>query len=154
MNPRQTAGDRIDIRQTLTPGRRDLALLEKAFAEYAATRIPDLPDESEDQAFLFSAYAAGQFIGGISGKGYWDGLEIDLLWVDAGHRGRGYGKQLVAAAEDFARDRGAVVAFLKTVEAVDFYQHLGYTVYGRLEDRPIGTLLFHLKKRLDAPPRH
>lgn len=142
----------MEIRQTIAPDRRDLALLEKAFADYAATRIPDLPDESEDEAFLFSAYAQRQFIGGISGKVYWDGLEIDLLWVDANHRGRGYGKQLVAAAEAFARDRGAVIAFLKTVEATDFYRHLGYSVYGTLEDRPVGTLLYHLKKRLDVPP--
>ena len=86
LEPERRAGLRI------APDRRDLALLEKAFADYAATRIPDLPDESEDEAFLFSAYAQGQFIGGISGKVYWDGLEIDLLWVDADYRGRGYGK--------------------------------------------------------------
>ena len=30
----------------------------------------------------------------------------------------------------------------------EFYEKLGYSIYGVLEDRPIGTLLYHMKKRL------
>jgi hypothetical protein len=35
--------------------------------------------------------------------------------------------------------------------AKDFYESLGYTVFGVLEDRPVGTRLLHMKKRLDDP---
>ncbi len=52
----------------------------------------------------------------------------------------------------FGIENGAVISFLKTVEAKDFYQKLGYEVYGVLEDRPIGTSLYHMKKRLTKYP--
>jgi hypothetical protein len=52
-------------------------------------------------------------------------------------------------AEKYAKGNGAVVSFLKTVDAKEFYEKNGYQVYGLLEDRPIGTVLYHMKKRLD-----
>ena len=79
---------------------------------------------------------------------YWNGLEIDILWVDAEYRGLGIGAHLLVEAEKFARDNGAVIAFFKTVEARGFYEKQGYQVYGILEDRPIGSMLYHMKKRL------
>ena len=82
-------------------------------------------------------------------KCFWDGLEIDVLWVDEACRRTGIGSSLLQAVEDEGRRRGAVIAYLKTVMARAFYERHGYTVFGVLEDRPIGTLLFHMKKRLD-----
>ncbi len=46
-------------------------------------------------------------------------------------------------------EQGAVISFLKTVEATGFYEKYDYQVFGILEDRPIGTLLYHMKKQLD-----
>jgi GNAT superfamily N-acetyltransferase len=109
-----------------------------------------LPDESEDRRFLFSAHEELEFVGGISGSVYWDGLEIDTLWVAENYRGRGLGIRLLTEAEKYAREFGAVISFLKTVDAKEFYQKYGYQVYGQLEDRPIGTVLYHMKKRLDG----
>jgi GNAT superfamily N-acetyltransferase len=88
-------------------------------------------------------------IGGVRGNIYWDGIEVELLWVDDAPRRRGIGQALMQRAEAFARERGAVVAYLRTVDARPFYERIGYTVYGVLEDRPIGTVLYHMKKRLD-----
>ncbi|NYH11673.1 hypothetical protein [Pseudomonas moraviensis] len=55
---------------------------------------------------------------------------------------------LLEKAEATGTNNGAVVSFLKTVDAKQFYEQHGYEVYGVLEDRPIGTNLYHLKKRL------
>jgi len=90
-----------------------------------------------------------RLIGGICGSVYWNGLEIDTLWIDADYRGSGIGTRLLTEAEKFARDKGAVIAFFKTVEARGFYEKQGYQVYRVLEDRPIGSLLYHMKKRLN-----
>ena len=139
----------MELRRILSPSAAQLAPLQQKFHEYARDRIPDLPPESADKPFLIGAYRQGRFIGGINGKVYWSGLEIDTLWVDQDFRNRGYGRDLLQAAEAYARDNGAVVAFLKTVEAAGFYQGQGYEIYGTLEDRPPGTLLYHMKKRLD-----
>jgi GNAT superfamily N-acetyltransferase len=114
--------------------------------------LPDLPDESEDVAIhAFARGDDGTLLGGVRANCFWDGLEIDVLWVDDAARRQGVGAALLAAVEHEGRRRGAVVAYLKTVMAKEFYERRGYEVYGVLEDRPIGTLLFHLKKRLDRP---
>ncbi len=139
----------MELQRILSPDADQLLPLRQKFHQYARSRIPDLPDETGDKPFLFNAWEGDRFIGGINGNVYWNGLEIDTLWVDDDYRGRGYGRALLQAAEDFARQHSAVVAFLKTVEAAEFYQKQGYQVFGTLEDRPPGTVLYHLKKRLD-----
>ena len=139
----------VAIEKNLAPDADDLAPLRQRFHEFVQSGMPDLPDENADRHFLFTITNDGELIGGICGSVYWNGLEIDTLWIDERRRGSGYGRALVTEAESYARELGAVIAFLKTVEAVDFYQKLGYGIYGILEDRPIGTRLFHMKKRLD-----
>jgi ribosomal protein S18 acetylase RimI-like enzyme len=56
---------------------------------------------------------------------------IEDVVVDAAHRGRGLGRRLLAAAEAWARGRGAVRLALLADEtnapALDFYDHLGFT---------------------------
>ena len=139
----------VELEKNLAPDESDLAPLHAHFHQFVQSKIPNLPAESEDKHFLFSLKLDDRLIGGICGSVYWDGLEIDTLWVDDRHRGRGHGRRLVIEAEAYARELGAVIAFLKTVEAIGFYQGLGYEIFGILEDRPIGTQLFHMKKRLD-----
>jgi GNAT superfamily N-acetyltransferase len=117
---------------------------------YELSRLPDLPDETEDlPVAAFARDADGHVVGGVQGNVYWNGIEIELLWVDEAHRGRGIGAELMGRVEAFACRRGAVIAYLRTVDARRFYETLGYVVYGTLEDRPIGTVLYHMKKRLD-----
>ena len=140
----------MEIVQLLAPDTTDLERLDCNFRDYLASEYPGLAAESEDKKFLYSAFEQAEFIGGISGAVYWNGLEIDTLWVRQDYRGKGIGRELLAAAENYARDNEAVIAFLKTVDAREFYEHCGYRVFGMLEDRPLGTLLYHMKKRLDG----
>ncbi len=131
------------------PSREQKALLAQRFHAHLQTIAP-LPDESEDKPFMYVLYGASEkFVGGILANAFWDGLEIDTLWVDEPFRGRGIGAELLEKAEDYGRAQGAVIAYLKTVEAREFYEKQGYMVFGVLEDRPVGTLLYHMKKRLD-----
>lgn len=138
----------MKILKTLYPDKNDLSRLNNKFREFALTQILDLPAETDDKPFLFSAYVSSEFVGGISGSVYWNGLEIDTLWVDENYRKCGIGNSLLNEAETFALENDAVVSFLKTVDATAFYEKAGYEVYGQLEDRPIGTVLYHMKKRL------
>ena len=65
-------------------------------------------------------------------------------------RGQGLGTRLMDAAEDFARERGAVNATLETLtfQAPDFYKKRGYVEFGRLEDLPPGHAKLYLRKAL------
>ena len=89
-------------------------------------------------------------VGGIIGSTYWDWLYIDLLWLREDLRGQGYGHQLLTAAEDEARQRGAKNAYLDTFsfQAPDFYEQHGYRVFGTLDDFPVGHQRFFLTKEL------
>jgi len=131
------------------PSAAQSAELLQRFQEFVAQRL-DLPDESADKPLLINLRDDdGQLIAGILANAYWDGLEIDTLWVAEAQRGRGLGADLLRQAEEHGRRHGALVAYLKTVEARAFYEKQGYQLFGVLEDRPRGTHLYHLKKRLD-----
>lgn len=134
---------------TADPTPDGLDVLRSGMRRYELCRLPDLPDASEDiPVTVFARNADQMVIGGVRGNIYWNGIEVELLWVDDGQRHRGVGRMLMARAEAFARERGAVISYLRTVDARPFYERIGYTVYGVLEDRTIGTVLYHMKKRL------
>lgn len=139
----------MDIEITQTPNVDDLTVVEQGMRDFERSVFPDLPDESEDiNFFAFAKTDNGQVIGGVKATIFWNGLEIDTLWVAPEHRRKNIASRLMNEAETFAVTHGAVVGYLKTVKARAFYEQLGYSVYGVLEDRPVGSLLYHMKKRL------
>jgi len=139
----------IDLQES--PSTEQISVLANNFNQFVKGQMPDIPSESDDRIFMLNAYDDKQsYIGGILANCYWDGLEIDTLWVSPSHRGNGLGAKLLQHAEQYALTNGSVIAFLRTVDAKTFYEKSGYSVYGILEDRPIGTFLYHMKKRLDA----
>jgi ribosomal protein S18 acetylase RimI-like enzyme len=63
---------------------------------------------------------------------------------------RGFGRQLLALAEEEARQRGAEYAYLDTFsfQAPDFYKKQGYEIFGELPDFPPGHQRYFLSKKL------
>jgi GNAT superfamily N-acetyltransferase len=92
-------------------------------------------------------------VGGLTGATYWGWLYVDRFWIAEDRRRQGYGKQLLAAAEQEALRRGCRHAHLDTLsfQALPFYERQGYTVWGVLEDLPAGHRRYFLKKDLVAP---
>ena len=80
-------------------------------------------------------------LAGLFAEIFWNALHIDLLWVAAEHRRRGYGRSLVQRAEEFARERACDVAYLSTFDfqAPPFYVAMGYRVIGELVGVPRGS---------------
>jgi ribosomal protein S18 acetylase RimI-like enzyme len=139
----------MNIEITQAPRVEDAKALEQAMRNFEVSVFPGLPDESEDIRFYgFAKQESGQIIGGIKACIFWNGIEIELLWVDSEYRRRGIASRLITEAEKMAIQHGAVVSYLKTVMAREFYERMGYSVYGVLEDRPIGSVLYHMKKKL------
>ncbi len=125
-----------------------IAELENLFRRFEESRLPSRLVGVADQPFCLLVDGEKGPLAGLKGNLYWDGLEVELLWVDPRIRARGIGSHLLRKAEVFAQQKGAGIAFLKTVEAREFYQRQGYTVFGLLQDRPLGSKLYHMKKRL------
>ena len=92
-----------------------------------------------------------EIIAGIlSTLGYWNGLEIKILWVKEEFRKSGIGTKLLIETENNAKAKGAIISFLDTFDfqAKDFYLKNGYTIFGILDDFPIGHKRYYLQKRL------
>jgi N-acetylglutamate synthase-like GNAT family acetyltransferase len=103
------------------------------------------------QLAFFLRDEEGAIVGGVHGKyGSFGWLYIAALWVSEQIRGGGYGIRLMNCIEQEAIKNGCVNAYLDTFsfQAPDFYQKLGYKVFGELEDFPVGHSRFFLRKSL------
>ena len=92
----------------------------------------------------------GPVIGGLLGATAWSHLRIEALFVPELLRGSGEGARIVALAEDEARRRGCIGAWLDTYsfQARGFYERLGYAVLGQIDDYPPGHTRYFMKKNL------
>lgn len=99
---------------------------------------------------FFLRNGRGEWLGGLTGHVWGGWLQVGFLWVSEPLRGQGLGTRLMDAAEDFARERGAVNATLETLtlQAPNFYKKRGYVEFGRLEDFPPGHAKLYLRKAL------
>jgi GNAT superfamily N-acetyltransferase len=103
------------------------------------------------KALCFALYAPDQsIVGGVIGETHWGWLYINLMWVKEELRGCGYGWKLLMAAEEEARQRGAMNVYLDTFsfQAPSFYKKHGYQVFGVLHDFPPGHQRYYLTKKL------
>jgi GNAT superfamily N-acetyltransferase len=76
-------------------------------------------------------------------------MHVGILFVDSAYRGMGHGKHLLQSTEIEAKELGGYMSHLDTFDfqAKDFYERLGYEVFGVL-DYPPGHHRYFLKKRL------
>lgn len=94
--------------------------------------------------------ASGGIAGGLWGATAHRWLYVQMLVVPAAARGRGLGAALMRRAEDEARARGCIGAWVDTqFGARAFYERLGYAVFGELPDYPPGFVRSFLFKRLE-----
>lgn len=141
------AAERLRIVQDTAPRSEDIAQVRAglmAFNESAVGPAAITP------VALYVRDAQDAIRGGLTGFLAWGWLSVDLLWVDAALRGQGYGTQLLAQAEQVARDAACVAVRLDTYEfqARPFYERHGYVVWGVLEGYPAGRRTFHMRKSL------
>jgi GNAT superfamily N-acetyltransferase len=93
-----------------------------------------------------------EVMGGLLAQ-IWGGvLYVRILWVSEALRGRGFGRRLMEAAEQRAVERGCRHVFLDTFsfQAPGFYEKLGYQLYAKADDWPVGHAHHFLRK--DLPP--
>ena len=106
------------------------------------------PVDSKPVAILLKD-EAGRTIGGLWGKTVYGWLFVEFLVVPESMRGRNLGASIMMKAERIAEGRGCVGSWLTTFtfQAQGFYEKLGYSVFARLEDSPVGNERIFLRKR-------
>ena len=115
---------------TSTPNPED----EKRVIE--ATRLYNSGFNKKDVLPLcvFDRNENGTVIGGLTGKTYWNYLDVGYLWVDENYRNQGRAKAILEAAEEEAFLRGCRHVLLDTYsfQALGFYLKQGYEEFGSI----------------------
>lgn len=132
---------------TDTPDPDDVAVIRKGLSAYnqEQTGISD----SRRLAVLVKD-AAGNTVGGISGRSSLGLLFLDLVYLPQSMRRGGLGSRLLAAAEEEGRRRGCKAAVLYTIsfQAPEFYKRYGWRVFGEIPCDPPGTSRIFMTKEL------
>ncbi|WP_235973638.1 GNAT family N-acetyltransferase [Peribacillus faecalis] len=110
-----------------------------------------IPKDDYERITITLKDEQGHIVGGLLAVIEWQSLHIDVLWVDNSLRGEGQGKKLVSIAEKIASEKGCTLIKLDTFsfQALEFYQKLGYEVFGELKDFPAGHTQYYLYKRVE-----
>lgn len=113
----------------------DRKAIVDALLAFNASKIGD--DGYEPLAILLRG-DDGEVQGGLTAKCYYRWLFIDLLFVPEALRGANLGSDLLARAEQWARERDCVGVWLDTFtfQAPGFYEKQGYSKFATLEHYP------------------
>ena len=89
--------------------------------------------------------------GGLWAVSYYDWMFIQFLVLPESLRGQGLGTELIGRAEAVARERGCCGIWLDSFsfQAPGFYEKLGFSRFGVIDQYPEGHSRVFLSKRLD-----
>jgi GNAT superfamily N-acetyltransferase len=123
--------------------------IAEPLAEFNNSRIGK-PETYRPLVILLSDPETAEIVGGLYGSTLFSYLRVDLLFVPESMRRNGIGRKLMAEAEAEALRRGCHGASLDTFsfQARGFYEKLGYSVFGIINDCPPGHSRIYLTKRL------
>ncbi|MBE9208563.1 GNAT family N-acetyltransferase [Nostoc sp. LEGE 06077] len=129
------------------PNAKDIRTVISHLVEYNNSQTQ--PDVNDPLA-IWVRDIDSTIVAGLVGQTNWEWLYISHLWVSEKLRGQGYGSKMMLEAEKTAKQRGCGHVYLDTFsfQALGFYQHLGYQIFGVLEDFPVGHQRYFLSKKL------
>jgi GNAT superfamily N-acetyltransferase len=105
----------------------------------------------ENRKLAFAIVEEGEIVGGITAKMNYNRCHVSGLGIERAFRSSGYGAFLMKRIEEAAIEIGAKIITVSTqdFQAREFYEKLGYSVFGKLEDCPFdGTTKFYMSKRV------
>lgn len=136
----------VDLRDDWD-ARLDAVLAERIYAFNAVTT-----GQVDGRALIGSiADRDGAIVAAVSGHTWGGTCQVNYLWVDEPHRGRGLGRRLMRAVETEARRRRCIQIILSThtFQAPAFYERLGFARRATIPDYPAGHAQHVYVKRID-----
>jgi len=106
--------------------------------------------EKDDYFSIVLKNTKNETVGAIVVSFRWEAMHIETLWIDQSLRNQGLGTKLMEAVEKEAIKRKCYLSYTDTLswQAPGFYEKLGYTLYGKLDNYPKGHSLSYFKKDL------
>lgn len=140
--------EEIELSDPPDPAAREVIL--RNLIAYNATRTGAL---GPHPFALLIRNQEGELTGGLWARISWGWMFVELLFIPEDRRASGLGTRLMRRAEEAAIKRGCHHVWLDTFsfQARGFYEKLGYQVFGRLDDYPVGHSRFFMTKALMAP---
>ncbi len=137
------------IHITDTPAAAACARIKAPLARFNEAKS-GTPANYRPLAIFVSDPHTKEIVGGLWGETYFGMLYIDMLFLPEPMRGVGLGRRLITQAEQEAIRRGCHGVWLDTFswQARGFYEKLGYSVFGTLNDYPAGHERYFLTKTL------
>jgi ribosomal protein S18 acetylase RimI-like enzyme len=123
-----------------------------AFADLIGRHDQEATGEQTYRPFSVFLYDAdGSTVGGAAGSTSWGLCEVTALAVDKSFRGQGWGKKLMQAVEQTARERCCNSIHLHTMnfQAIEFYRRIGFCVQAELTDETGRYTRYFLAKEVD-----
>ncbi|MCE9499218.1 MAG: GNAT family N-acetyltransferase [Leptospira sp.] len=110
------------------------------------------PDLQKTASISIVAKENGEIVGGLLAIIYFQGMNLQCLWVHEKYRRKKIGMLFLEKAEEEARKFNCSVIYGHTFgfQAPGFYLKAGYQVFGIIEDFPKGFNCHFLKKSLDT----
>ncbi|MGM0124818.1 hypothetical protein IGI37_002212 [Enterococcus sp. AZ194] len=111
--------------------------------------------EGKDSISL-AIYMNEAYLAGLTGYITGNRMHLSLLAVIPDYRHKNYGSILVKEAEKLAISRSCRHLTVNTqdYQGLGFYQKLGFSIYGKLEDCPFdGTTKYFLNKSIEITSR-
>jgi GNAT superfamily N-acetyltransferase len=136
---------RLDV--DLNPSQTDIDTRDRLLESF---NDPFIGPDGYQKLAAFIRDDDGTIVGGLTGVTYWRWLYIANLWLHECLRGQQWGSRLMTTAEEEARKRGCTRAHGDTLgfQALGFYQKLGYTLFGQIDDFAGGYARYYLQKVL------
>jgi len=136
---------RIELTDELPSQERDILAVSLLAYNEALLGPPGI----HPVAVLIRAQDDARLLGGLWGRASFQWLFVELLFIPEALRGQGIGTQLLRTAEDEAKARGCLGAWLDTFspDACRFYMQQGYTAFGAIANYPPGNTRSFLSKQ-------
>lgn len=130
--------------------RIDDAETQEVAAALGAEIAQNFGPRDEAALSIVAREANGALICGLNGVIHWRWLYVRHFYVAPAWRAKGVGRSLMTEAERVARGRECLGVYLDTFDeaAAKFYQRLGFTRHGRIENFPAGAARIFLSKAL------
>ena len=140
--------EREEFQIEVEPAPGDIRFLEDRLYDY---NVEQTGLDDGKWLSIFVRDEKGEIVAGLHGWTWCGACRVQTLWVHKDLRHQGFGRRLLAAAEQEARARGCEQILLDTFsfQAPLFYQQMGYEVISVVEGfprRPHSE--YHLRKTL------
>ncbi len=139
---------RCNLKVSANPGEREREAILRPLAAFNSEN--GYPGDGKPIAITLED-ENGVIVGGLWGRTIYDWLFVEFLVVPDQLRGQHLGERVMREAERIAVERGCVGSWLTTFtfQAQGFYEKLGYSVFGVLENCPRENARIFLRKRLE-----